>query len=311
MKCPKCDFDQPEDRFCANCGVDVALYVPQRKSLKSYFSPTFFYLVLATFVVVLLIRYVQSQRAPIDEKLLTADRSTSVFKKTRPMAENQEQDAPAMAESPTEPETNLPPPTPPPAPPTLKPKATTFRISFYEVDASFVATLIGSNVGNVLSIGNVVDETNSKFADRMNTGTGNGAVIKLDSSVQTISNDDQNPNTFSFVSLDSRINGEIGLMFHLKAGLFSETGSSVSIEGRRIIGREDIPQADVLNFQRDVVIPLQAPAYVVGLVRGRNPIDAQELNALSENPVLRIFRSERFRANQSLLVVLIEAVERP
>jgi len=26
MKCPKCGFDQPEDIFCANCGIEVAVY---------------------------------------------------------------------------------------------------------------------------------------------------------------------------------------------------------------------------------------------------------------------------------------------
>lgn len=33
MNCPKCGFSQPEDTYCARCGVDMTAFKPQRKSL--------------------------------------------------------------------------------------------------------------------------------------------------------------------------------------------------------------------------------------------------------------------------------------
>ena len=32
VECPKCHFKQPEDRFCAKCGIDMKSYSPPRKS---------------------------------------------------------------------------------------------------------------------------------------------------------------------------------------------------------------------------------------------------------------------------------------
>ncbi len=33
IKCPKCDFEQPEDIYCAQCGVNMKNFVPPKKSL--------------------------------------------------------------------------------------------------------------------------------------------------------------------------------------------------------------------------------------------------------------------------------------
>ncbi len=33
IKCPKCDFEQPEDIYCAQCGVNMKNFVPPRKSI--------------------------------------------------------------------------------------------------------------------------------------------------------------------------------------------------------------------------------------------------------------------------------------
>ena len=40
-KCPKCGFSQPKDKFCANCGVDIELFEPQKSPLhKQIFKNT-------------------------------------------------------------------------------------------------------------------------------------------------------------------------------------------------------------------------------------------------------------------------------
>ncbi len=41
MKCPKCGFSQPKDKYCANCGIDIEIYRPPRRSpLSGIFSGT-------------------------------------------------------------------------------------------------------------------------------------------------------------------------------------------------------------------------------------------------------------------------------
>lgn len=41
IKCPRCGFSQPEDQYCASCGVNIETYVPRKSSLsKRVFSST-------------------------------------------------------------------------------------------------------------------------------------------------------------------------------------------------------------------------------------------------------------------------------
>lgn len=49
--CPKCGFEQPPDRFCANCGIDMKAFASTIKSNKNFLGAGFFYIVLAAFVV--------------------------------------------------------------------------------------------------------------------------------------------------------------------------------------------------------------------------------------------------------------------
>lgn len=48
MECPRCGFSQPDDRFCANCGLNVAAYLARPKPLsKKIFGHPLTYLVAA------------------------------------------------------------------------------------------------------------------------------------------------------------------------------------------------------------------------------------------------------------------------
>ncbi len=332
MKCPKCSFDQPDDRFCANCGVDVALYVPRTNFVGSFFKSALFFAVFATLVVGVAIWFLLTQRSQVVHSTLPPVAGpTSVFRKTPPPvpkvneapvnkiteggAASVEEAQEVVAETPPEPTSPATPPpavAPPPPAETLKPRATTFRVTALEVDNEYEQTLLGISSDSRLSVGLPREEIGGlDFTTRLKNGADRGAISKISTSTQTISNDEQNPNGFSFVSADSRINGEVGLMFQLKASQQNENSTTVMIEGRRIIGREDAAQPDILNFQQEINIPLKLPAYMVGLVRGRNAVDPTEMAVFTANQIFSIFRSDKFRSNQSSLVLLVEAVEHP
>ena len=52
VKCPRCEFSQPKDQYCARCGVDMESYKPPRKSfLKSYLTDPLLYLATALVVI--------------------------------------------------------------------------------------------------------------------------------------------------------------------------------------------------------------------------------------------------------------------
>ena len=53
MKCPKCDFSQPKDRYCAHCGVDMDRFKPSQIPFTSrILSSSGFYVFLATVIVI-------------------------------------------------------------------------------------------------------------------------------------------------------------------------------------------------------------------------------------------------------------------
>jgi hypothetical protein len=69
VNCPKCGFSQPEDQYCAKCGVDMVVYRAKARSSRSLFSNPI--LQVSTFVVVVFacIIYVRSSNKARLERL--------------------------------------------------------------------------------------------------------------------------------------------------------------------------------------------------------------------------------------------------
>ena len=58
VKCPKCSFEQPEDIYCANCGVNMKTYKPTPESfLKSFINSWMGKIALITLVIVGILIY--------------------------------------------------------------------------------------------------------------------------------------------------------------------------------------------------------------------------------------------------------------
>ena len=52
VKCPRCGFSQPQDKYCAQCGVDMETFKPPRKSaVVSYLKDPFLYLAVALIAI--------------------------------------------------------------------------------------------------------------------------------------------------------------------------------------------------------------------------------------------------------------------
>lgn len=72
--CPKCGFNQPEDRYCAQCGVDMEQFQPKPKPIWIRLSnrPAF-HVSMAALIAIALFSFIYvTQRKDIDETLLNA-----------------------------------------------------------------------------------------------------------------------------------------------------------------------------------------------------------------------------------------------
>lgn len=99
MECPRCAFVQPQDRFCANCGLNIATYQAKPKPLLQRLlgSPAFYLVAGVTFVVAVTMYLKRAQVEPSTRSGFVA-----------------EQTAPVAGGGPTQ---TAPGHTPPPAPP--------------------------------------------------------------------------------------------------------------------------------------------------------------------------------------------------
>lgn len=112
ISCPKCSFQQPEDKFCAKCGVDMESYRPKTsysKYIKSYLPLVF--VIIGIALVATLFKQVERQMAgtPLQTEVETTSTQIGVR-------------ATSLAGAPTN--SSPEPAAPPPVPIEVSPKAT-------------------------------------------------------------------------------------------------------------------------------------------------------------------------------------------
>ncbi|MGE3973005.1 MAG: hypothetical protein AB7F59_00615 [Bdellovibrionales bacterium] len=110
MNCPKCGFDQPQDRFCAQCGVDVSLY---RGSAVPHFltSKTFLIGLPAVLICICIVVILIKISTPSNNIQAVSPAQTAT---PTPQANNIPAERPVTTTSTTS--TQTPTPAPPPAP---------------------------------------------------------------------------------------------------------------------------------------------------------------------------------------------------
>ena len=65
MECPRCGFEQPEDRYCANCGLDIESFRSRpRPILERLLANPLFYVVMIGVVFVAAFLYIKANKIP-------------------------------------------------------------------------------------------------------------------------------------------------------------------------------------------------------------------------------------------------------
>lgn len=85
MVCPRCGFEQPEDQFCANCGLNVASYQDQPDPVRQrVLRHPLFFVSLAVLLALGLISYVKSQSPQTEPSQTSTLSSQPVPRESKP-----------------------------------------------------------------------------------------------------------------------------------------------------------------------------------------------------------------------------------
>ena len=76
IDCPRCGFTQPNDQFCANCGVNMTAFSPKKKPIWQTIASSWYFLGIGIAVILIgVIGFMQSRTVsqPFPENKLTRD----------------------------------------------------------------------------------------------------------------------------------------------------------------------------------------------------------------------------------------------
>src|SRR6188508_2353904 len=152
VTCPKCGFEQPRDRFCANCGIDIENYrSPPSSIAQKFLGSSLFYGLLALILVGAAIFFVLRTGQNIGSSIPAPDFSVN----QKPLENSAELAAPpppaeaaqVSAETTLSP-TAAPPPSETRSPePTAAPKKTnSLRVTWAEVNKDYFVELFGETL---------------------------------------------------------------------------------------------------------------------------------------------------------------------
>jgi hypothetical protein len=314
--CPKCGFEQPQDRFCANCGIDMDNYrSPNKPVSQRLAASSLFYFFLVLVVLIVTIYFIRQQNG---EGFMPAASQVTFGQK---LIEEPPPAPPApSAATPT---------TSPTAPPTLAPvtapaevaavapaaparRRSGVKVTWLEVNKDYFADLFGENLPmGQIRAGILLEEFNGRtLKSRLEQGTKEKLVKTLDSSTDSLSGPTEKFTVPERVH-DPRVNEKIGLVLEISRVILDETGLQFHIEIQRAVptlaGRAYT--VDSLNLSDDLLVPAHGAAFISGFFPHREPYDESEQKLFASNSALQIFNSKAFQNGNAELVVLIEATQ--
>lgn len=318
MECPRCGFNQPEDRYCANCGLDVDSYLAKPKPLLSrLLQNANLYLALTAALVVGLVFYIFiSQKAAINHEVHSLFKGLPLM--SRDAGDFTQQDSKPIGEKPfvrqQTAEAAKPPVAPKPQAAAVAPKATEAKapapaptysqldVDFLEISKENIAAVAASGKvltdsadWRVIKVDDAQQADNIRSAGRPLPGRNQGPVRK--ERFAAVMAGDENPvpqQPFLNFSLEwrkaNRSHWEISYRI---PGL---PDRNTPPEGRKLV---ETNLDGLMNIR-----PGQAILFVYDPLR-RIPVDRKNMNQLADSP-LRVLLSEDFRQGFSALVIWIQ-----
>jgi hypothetical protein len=323
INCPKCGFEQPRDRFCANCGIDMENYqAPDRPMAQRLATSSMFYFFLAIIVVIATILFVLKQNeknqaigvpeAPEFAGNVGGDETPTPTAEP-PVAANDLANGSAWTASQTPNPTvaaNVP-AQPATATAAATRKRTVLKVTWMEINKDYFVDLFGETLPlGQIRAGILLEEFNGRtLKSRIEQGTKEKMVRTLDSSSHNLTGPVTEKVEVSHRSHDPKVNEKIGVVLDLTRVTVDETGLQFRVEIQRAIpllqGRTYT--VDTMSISDDMLVPSRGAAFISGLFPHREPYDDTEQKLFAANAALKVYNSKSFQASNSEIVVFIEA----
>ncbi len=308
ITCPKCGFLQPEDQFCAKCGIDMLAFQPKRKPLlhRLFVSPSFHAFIIIVCVLAVIyyifqteqrkIRRQRSQFAQLTEthsvesrdEVVESARSTSTpvttSKRSRPESSIEKRNMMAADTSDSGPSSD-----PGTAPP-LKPS---FEVIFVEMKKNYLDELLESIETKMIyttSSAGLIPQ----FQEVIQDGRARQFLTILQQSVEKWTSSKEYLE-FSKGARDSVLEKDVGFQFHIESA-FSQADAlllSLKIVMELKEYQSGEPMIATQTFQEEFEIPKGAALFFAGFLPHR-PLYKDEESSFRSS-FLRILGSSDFQ----------------
>lgn len=307
MKCPKCQFEQPPDTYCASCGVNMETYRPAPKPmLKNILTHWMFHLSILIAVILGVVFYDRGHEKVSDEKTLQASQATQELSASASAA------LPSPEPEPVSVDENAPAPSlvseKPTAPVAAKAAApagkNSIEITFYKATKNAIMELQkDSQMGNFSgeALGGIISDKKVAQLKASRELRSLGSNIFKDYS-------SQHPIIITKGQRQSTSGKIMGVFFQLTPikqepgyeSLEIKSWASLKLQGNE----ENL-------FMSEMTISTQANAFIAGFLPKDKSFTDEEKAALNTDRTLKIYNDEEFWDGSVDVIMIIEMSQTP
>lgn len=320
IRCPKCQFEQPEDIYCAQCGVNMKTFVvPKRSVLLSLLNNQDFYVVLLFSAIVAFVIYDYSlSRKP---KPTTVSQVTKQTSKTLDIPDSQ---APTNYKPAVSPVAAAPEPPPPPVAAKKMTSSEQRQAALKKADVPRDEKETAPGVPSVKSSlqisffqisRNLLNEIQREATSGQFSGDGFGgilnkkrlAILKRSNEIRPISTNRYKLDGHPISLFKGQKSGEnaksIGLYFQVNTLKNEPTATQIEVKSW---GSLKLQETDENLFSSEMTLNPQYAAFVAGFLPKDKVFNDEERAIFESDRALKIYNQDDFSDGSTDLIMFVE-----
>lgn len=317
MDCPRCNFNQPKDRFCANCGLNIENFKPKKKPfLKRLWGDSRSQITVFIFILSFTFGffYLKNKEKMNDflnsnSAIKTNDFSTTYnekqnesIKKLKPLKLKSKTSKSLTAKSSDE--SHNPGIIETKKGSHLKTQPTQLKISFAEVYKEHFQMFFNKGEQLNLEIKGNLFYSDDKLSSFLNNAESKQQLSPL-SSVKSLKLSINKASYFPYTFKSDFSDEENGLSLEILIKTLSEDSVSFELKAQVFLEQED-STAYILSVQEDFNLKIGEILLLTEFIPQQNNFKTEVVDSLSRGP-LKILRSQDFKNQNSQIFLFMQA----